>query len=109
MNVFFFFVLNAVSSISTFLSESVIIKVHDNVYKEDPIHYGQYWIKDHQKLLSLVTVAVGSSYAFTLVTQISLQGNLVLFDIDNGKKQRGDCNGSFSRTSFTSPKKIYCC
>lgn len=61
--------------------------------------------KDHQKVILIGDGAVGSSYAFALVTQ-NIAQELGIIDIDFAKTQ-GDAIDLSHALAFTSPKKIY--
>lgn len=62
-------------------------------------------IKDHQKIIIVGDGAVGSSYAFALVTQ-NIAQELGIIDIDTDKTE-GDAMDLSHALAFTSPKKIY--
>lgn len=62
-------------------------------------------IKDHQKVIIVGDGAVGSSYAFALVTQ-NIAQEIGIIDIDH-KKTEGDALDLSHALAFTSPKKIY--
>lgn len=62
-------------------------------------------IKDHQKVILIGDGAVGSSYAFALVTQ-NIAQEIGIIDI-NKKKTEGDAIDLSHALAFTSPKKIY--
>ncbi|MGX7394297.1 L-lactate dehydrogenase [Carnobacterium mobile] len=62
-------------------------------------------IKDHQKVIVVGDGAVGSSYAFALVTQ-NIAQELGIIDIDTAKTE-GDAMDLSHALAFTSPKKIY--
>lgn len=62
-------------------------------------------IKDHQKVILIGDGAVGSSYAFALVTQ-NIAQEIGIIDI-NKKKTEGDAVDLSHALAFTSPKKIY--
>lgn len=62
-------------------------------------------IKDHQKVIVVGDGAVGSSYAFALVTQ-NIAQEIGIIDIDY-KKTEGDALDLSHALAFTSPKKIY--
>jgi L-lactate dehydrogenase len=61
--------------------------------------------KDHQKIIVVGDGAVGSSYAFALVTQ-NIAQEIGIIDIDI-KKTEGDALDLSHAQAFTSPKKIY--
>ncbi|BAL61548.1 L-lactate dehydrogenase [Melissococcus plutonius] len=61
--------------------------------------------KDHQKVILVGDGAVGSSYAFALVTQ-NIAQEVGIVDI-NIKKTEGDAIDLSHALAFTSPKKIY--
>ena len=61
--------------------------------------------KDHQKVILVGDGAVGSSYAFALVTQ-NIAQEVGIIDIDT-KKTEGDATDLSHALAFTSPKKIY--
>ncbi|EOL49164.1 L-lactate dehydrogenase 1 [Enterococcus phoeniculicola] len=61
--------------------------------------------KDHQKVILVGDGAVGSSYAFALVTQ-NIAQEVGIIDI-NTKKTEGDAIDLSHALAFTSPKKIY--
>lgn len=65
----------------------------------------QFLEKDHQKVIVIGDGAVGSSYAFALVTQDIAQ-ELGIIDI-NFEKTEGDAIDLSNALAFTSPKKIY--
>lgn len=62
-------------------------------------------IKDHQKVIVVGDGAVGSSYAFALVTQ-NIAQEIGIIDIDKDKTE-GDAIDLSHALAFTSPKKIY--
>lgn len=62
-------------------------------------------IKDHQKVIVVGDGAVGSSYAFALVTQ-NIAQEIGIIDIDKDKTE-GDALDLSHALAFTSPKKIY--
>ena len=62
-------------------------------------------VKDHQKVIIIGDGAVGSSYAFALVTQDIAQ-EIGIIDIDKNKTE-GDALDLSHALAFTSPKKIY--
>lgn len=62
-------------------------------------------MKDHQKVIIVGDGAVGSSYAFALVTQ-NIAQEIGIIDIDH-KKTEGDALDLSHALAFTSPKKIY--
>lgn len=62
-------------------------------------------IKDHQKVILVGDGAVGSSYAFALVTQDIAQ-EIGIIDIDRNKTE-GDAIDLSHALAFTSPKRIY--
>ncbi|SEK98399.1 L-lactate dehydrogenase [Carnobacterium iners] len=62
-------------------------------------------IKSHQKVIIVGDGAVGSSYAFSLVTQ-NIAQEIGIIDIDT-KKAEGDAMDLSHALAFTSPKKIY--
>lgn len=62
-------------------------------------------IKDHQKVILVGNGAVGSSYAFALVTQ-NIAQEIGIIDI-NRDKTVGDALDLSDALAFTSPKKIY--
>lgn len=62
-------------------------------------------IKDHQKVIIVGDGAVGSSYAFALVTQ-NIAQEIGIIDIDKDKTE-GDAIDLSHALAFTSPKKIY--
>lgn len=62
-------------------------------------------VKDHQKVILIGDGAVGSSYAFALVTQ-NIAQELGIIDIDTNKTE-GDAIDLSDALVFTSPKKIY--
>ncbi len=62
-------------------------------------------IKDHQKVILVGDGAVGSSYAFALVTQDIAQ-EIGIIDIAKDKTE-GDALDLSDALAFTSPKKIY--
>lgn len=62
-------------------------------------------IKDHQKVIVVGYGAVGSSYAFALVTQ-NIAQEIGIIDIDKDKTE-GDAIDLSHALAFTSPKKIY--
>ncbi|MGX7352896.1 L-lactate dehydrogenase [Enterococcus canis] len=62
-------------------------------------------VKDHQKVILVGDGAVGSSYAFALVTQ-NIAQEIGIVDI-NAKKTEGDAIDLSHALAFTSPKKIY--
>ncbi|MGX6961400.1 L-lactate dehydrogenase [Vagococcus xieshaowenii] len=62
-------------------------------------------IKDHQKIILIGNGAVGSSYAFALVTQ-NIGQELGIIDV-NTDKAEGDAIDLSHALAFTSPKKIY--
>ena len=61
--------------------------------------------KDHQKIILVGDGAVGSSYAFALVTQ-NIAQEVGIIDI-NTSKTEGDAIDLSHALAFTSPKKIY--
>ena len=61
--------------------------------------------KDHQKIIIVGDGAVGSSYAFALVTQ-NIAQEIGIIDLDIEKTQ-GDALDLSHALAFTSPKKIY--
>ncbi|EAA0304839.1 L-lactate dehydrogenase, partial [Listeria monocytogenes] len=61
--------------------------------------------KDHQKVILVGDGAVGSSYAFALVTQ-NIAQEVGIIDI-NVPKTEGDALDLSHALAFTSPKKIY--
>ena len=61
--------------------------------------------KDHQKIIVVGDGAVGSSYAFALVTQ-NIAQEIGIIDLDI-KKTEGDALDLSHALAFTSPKKIY--
>jgi L-lactate dehydrogenase len=61
--------------------------------------------KDHQKVILVGDGAVGSSYAFALVTQ-NIAQEIGIIDI-NVAKTEGDALDLSHALAFTSPKKIY--
>lgn len=61
--------------------------------------------KDHQKVILVGDGAVGSSYAFALVTQ-NIAQEVGIIDI-NTQKTEGDAIDLSHALAFTSPKKIY--
>ncbi|WP_413524736.1 L-lactate dehydrogenase [Carnobacterium divergens] len=65
----------------------------------------QHDIKDHQKVIIVGDGAVGSSYAFALVTQ-NIAQEIGIIDIDRDKTE-GDAIDLSHALAFTSPKKIY--
>ena len=62
-------------------------------------------LKDHQKVILIGDGAVGSSYAFALVTQHIAQ-EVGIIDI-NTKKTEGDALDLTDALAWTSPKRIY--
>lgn len=62
-------------------------------------------IKNHQKVILIGDGAVGSSYAFALVTQ-NIAQEIGIIDIDM-RKAEGDATDLSHALAFTSPKKIY--
>ncbi|MDT2757570.1 L-lactate dehydrogenase [Enterococcus asini] len=62
-------------------------------------------LKDHQKVILIGDGAVGSSYAFALVTQ-NIAQEVGIIDI-NTKKTEGDALDLTDALAWTSPKKIY--
>lgn len=62
-------------------------------------------IKDHQKVILVGDGAVGSSYAFALVTQ-NIAQEVGIIDINTAKTE-GDAIDLSHALAFTSPKKIY--
>lgn len=60
-------------------------------------------IKDHQKVIVVGDGAVGSSYAFALVTQ-NIAQEIGIIDIDKDKTE-GDAIDLSHALAFTSPKK----
>lgn len=62
-------------------------------------------LKDHQKVILVGDGAVGSSYAFALVTQ-NIAQEVGIIDI-NTKKTEGDALDLTDALAWTSPKKIY--
>ena len=62
-------------------------------------------IKDHQKVIVVGDGAVGSSYAFALVTQ-NIAQEIGIIDMDKDKTE-GDAIDLSHALAFTSPKKIY--
>lgn len=62
-------------------------------------------VKNHQKVIVVGDGAVGSSYAFALVTQ-NIAQELGIIDIDKNKTE-GDAIDLSHALAFTSPKKIY--
>lgn len=62
-------------------------------------------INDHQKVIVVGDGAVGSSYAFALVTQ-NIAQEIGIIDIDKDKTE-GDAIDLSHALAFTSPKKIY--
>lgn len=65
----------------------------------------EHEVKDHQKVILIGDGAVGSSYAFALVTQ-NIAQELGIIDI-NTDKTEGDAIDLSDALAFTSPKKIY--
>lgn len=63
----------------------------------------QHDIKDHQKVIIVGDGAVGSSYAFALVTQ-NIAQEIGIIDIDRDKTE-GDAIDLSHALAFTSPKK----
>lgn len=63
--------------------------------------------KDHQKVILVGDGAVGSSYAFALVTQ-NIAQEVGIIDI-NVPKTEGDALDLSHALAFTSPKKNLCC
>lgn len=63
----------------------------------------EHEIKDHQKVILVGDGAVGSSYAFALVTQ-NIAQELGIIDI-NTDKTEGDAIDLSDALAFTSPKK----
>ena len=61
--------------------------------------------KDHQKVILVGDGAVGSSYAFALVTQ-NIAQEVGIVDINTAKTE-GDAIDLSHASAFTSPKKIY--
>lgn len=61
--------------------------------------------KDHQKIILVGDGAVGSSYAFALVTQ-NIAQEVGIIDINTAKTE-GDAIDLSHALAFTSPKKIY--
>lgn len=61
--------------------------------------------KDNQKIILVGDGAVGSSYAFALVTQ-NIAQEIGIIDIDRAKTE-GDAKDLSHALAFTSPKKIY--
>ena len=61
--------------------------------------------KDHQKVILVGDGAVGSSYAFALVTQ-NIAQEVGIVDINTAKTE-GDAIDLSHALAFTSPKKIY--
>ncbi|MER2005241.1 MAG: L-lactate dehydrogenase, partial [Enterococcus casseliflavus] len=61
--------------------------------------------KDHQKVILVGDGAVGSSYAFALVTQ-NIAQEVGIIDINTAKTE-GDAIDLSHALAFTSPKKIY--
>ena len=62
-------------------------------------------LKDHQKVILIGDGAVGSSYAFALVTQ-NIAQEVGIIDI-NTKKTEGDALDLTDALAWTSPKRIY--
>lgn len=62
-------------------------------------------VKDHQKIILIGNGAVGSSYAFALVTQ-NIGQELGIIDV-NVDKAEGDAIDLSHALAFTSPKRIY--
>lgn len=61
--------------------------------------------KRHQKVILVGDGAVGSSYAFALLTQ-NIAQEVGIIDIDKAKTE-GDALDLSHALAFTSPKKIY--